>query len=703
MLATLLLFAQVQGAATAQVPAAYADAATEALVTRARQARQRNERLVTAYTTTVSSRMGVGIKALLRDRMLYREEMVAKISWKRDSPSRIEFIGARSSSPIAERGDRVPGELSGNGRDLVFDPSADYLRIVGADGDPEGFSYPLREGGEADYTFALGDSTTIGLPGGKKIRILALQVTPRRSDWKLMSGTLWFDAETFGLVRAAFRPARPFEMRRDLDADDMKDVPKYINARGEVKFITLEYGLYENRWWMPRFVAIDAVGSMGSWMNVPFRLERVYRDYEVEGGVAPDPASTFRPAGRVAARPKRHAGEPEQDSTRGRWSNDSNLVVVIPKDTASLLTSPELGAPILDMGDLISESELKGLEGAIGALPDRKWENHVELPSGLSTVLQHARYNRIEALSLSANARADFGPLRVDALARIGLADGIPNGELSLTRETTSRRFSLAGYRRLAAANPDAHPLGAINSMLGLLAGRDDGEYFRTLGAEITAGSTTGGWGARLYYEQQRTADVETSASLPHLFDGDRRFRSNIVADRATQAGAVVTLRGSKALSRSFTLGAETNVEGGTGGFDFGKGAVTLRGFITPGGPIAGAFTLSAGTTRGDVPVQSQFYLGGAGSLRGYAGGVVSGNAFWLGRAEVGNSLPAVRLIGFVDAGWAGSRANFSSGRPLIGAGVGASFLDGLVRIDLARALRAPTGWRLEFYLDGLL
>jgi hypothetical protein len=29
--------------------------------------------------------------------------------------------------------------------------------------------------------------------------------------------------------------------------------------------------------------------------------------------------------------------------------------------------------------------------------------------------------------------------------------------------------------------------------------------------------------------------------------------------------------------------------------------------------------------------------------------------------------------------------------------------LDGLLRMDLARALRAPTGWRLELYMDGAL
>jgi len=35
--------------------------------------------------------------------------------------------------------------------------------------------------------------------------------------------------------------------------------------------------------------------------------------------------------------------------------------------------------------------------------------------------------------------------------------------------------------------------------------------------------------------------------------------------------------------------------------------------------------------------------------------------------------------------------------------GIGGSLLDGLVRMDIARALRAPTGWRLELYVDGII
>jgi hypothetical protein len=57
----------------------------------------------------------------------------------------------------------------------------------------------------------------------------------------------------------------------------------------------------------------------------------------------------------------------------------------------------------------------------------------------------------------------------------------------------------------------------------------------------------------------------------------------------------------------------------------------------------------------------------------------------------------------FADAGWAGLRGQTFTARPLIGVGVGVSLLDGLLRIDLARAVRAPVGWRFDCYIDGIL
>ena len=222
----LFLALQTKDTTKAVVPPdSYADAATADLVTRARAARERNERLVTSYTATAKQRIGVGIRALSRDRMLYRNETVARIKWRRDSASTVEVVGAREGIPVVNRGDQLPEDLDFGVRDLVINPAEDVLRFIGGD-DDEGFVYPLRQGGEIDYKFALGDTTTITLQNGKRIQLLALRIIPRRADWRLMSGTLWYDAETLGLVQAVFKPARPFELQRDLSPEDKEDVPE---------------------------------------------------------------------------------------------------------------------------------------------------------------------------------------------------------------------------------------------------------------------------------------------------------------------------------------------------------------------------------------------------------------------------------------------------------------------------------------------
>ena len=738
----LLVLLAVTGQDTARtIPAgSYADSATRVLVARARAARERNERLVTSYRATVTQRLGAGIKALSRDRMLFRQELAAKIEWHRDGPSRIEITGAREALPVVTRGDHVPDDLDSQTRWLVINPAEDYLRVVGLDDDNDGFVYPLREGGERDYRFAIGDSTIISLPAGKRIRLMELRITPRRAEWRLMSGSLWFDADTYGLVRAVFRPARPYEFKRDADPEDREDVPKWVDATGEVKFVTLEYGLYENRWWMLRYVALDAVGTVGSWLGMPLRMERVYADYEVEGGTPPDPASTFRPAGTTRRRPdenpadsvarkaqadsiRRAIDQCVEDATREtagsprdrrtvrvrvgrcvRPNNDSTLVVVVPADTASLLTSTTLGEPILQMGDLISEDEIKGLADAIGGLPKAPWASQFELPSGLGSLLEKARYNRIEGLSLGLSGKADFGRFSLEGRGRLGIADGWPNLEGVVTLPGSRVRLRLAGYRRLAAANPETRPFGAVNSVFGLLAHRDDGQYFRAGGGELLLeNANSGWWSLRAYAERQSAAWTETSFSIPRLFGSDARFRPNIIADRADQFGARLNVRVSEPVSRSVTLGADLSAEGATGDFDFGKGAAGVRAYIAPGGPVALAFAASAGTSTGTMPVQGRFYVGGPASLRGYDGGVISGSAYWTARAEVANSFPAFRLTAFSDIGWAGPRAAFSTGRPLLAAGIGASMLDGLVRFDLSRGLRNPKGWRFDLYFDGVL
>ncbi len=724
---------------------AYADSAARELVTNARFRRERAERLVTRYQATVTQRIGAGLRALRRDRMLFGQELAARIDWRRDGPTRVEVLGARQRLPVAIRGDQVPDDLDANVEWLVFDPSADYLRIVGDDAD--GFSHPLREHSEADYRFATGDTTTITLPDGRSLRVVELHVTPRRPDFNLMSGSLWFDLDTYGMVRAVFAPARPFDF--ELDADDDDDVPGWVKPiRAEVRYITIEYGLYNFRWWMPRYWALDAE-AQASVMRMPLRFEREYSDYLVEGGGEPV-AGARRPAGSVPPRQRygdSTAIDPDSlrraigacvdsivayETARARAERERGVrvqvrmgpgragracrnafrrdeewpieVAIANGDTAALLTSAALGSPILQMGDVISEDELRNLGREIGALPGRPWQFQAIVPRGVGDLLRRTRYNRIEALSVGAGTTLDFGRLQLDAIGRLGVADLEPNGELALTRPSTTGLFRLGAYRRLAAANPDTRPLGAINSFSALFLARDDGEYFRSYGLELTgepAATRTAWWRFRLFAERQRPAFVETEASLPRLFSSGQRFRSNIAAVRAEQLGGAVSLHVDRSLRGGTTLSGDLSVDGATGDFDFGRGSLALRASVPLGKPVLG-LEAAAGTSTGTLPVQSFWFLGGPATLRGYDGGVLLGEAFWRFRGEVGSSLPLVRAAVFSDWGWAGPRAAFPDGRALVSAGIGASMLDGIIRLDLARGLRSPKGWRFDFYLDGV-
>lgn len=716
---------------------AYHDSAAQRLVANARARRERAERLVANYHVTVKQRIGVGVRAFRRDRLLFGQEIAARIDWQRDGPTRVTVLGARQRVPVAIRGDHVPDDLDAAVTWMVFDPAADYLRVMG-DEDDEGFVHPLRAGSEADYRFRSGDSTVLRLPDGRTIRVLELRVEPRRADFRLVAGSFWFDAESFGLVRAVFRPARPFEFHLDVRPEDRDEVPGWVNPKAEVRYVTLEYGLFDFRFWLPRFWALEAEGEMAG-IRVPLRFERVYEDYRIQGGTPPVPGARA-PAGtrrwqddegialtdsvrlaveacverateaaqqareRPGRSPEARAGALRRRCRReilGPWPVE---VTLAHQDTAALLTDGALGAPVLQMADVTSAGEWRAIAQQIGRVAEPPWRATIRLPDRWHALLRHVRYNRVEALSVGLGGTLDLGRVRFDALGRVGVADRWINAEFGLTRPTAEGEWRVGVYRRLEAANPETRPLSGLGSFNALVLGRDDGEYFRSIGAELAVGpaATRGSaWRVRGYVERQLPAMVETQWSVPHLFDAGTRFRPNIDAARADQYGIVVSLRGTHAFGPGAAFAGHAMFEGAGGDYAFVRAGAAASAAIPVGRPVLG-LEVGAGTSGGEVPLQSLWFLGGPATLRGYDGGVMRGEAFWRARVELGTAWPALRATVFNDWGWAGPRAAFARGRPLTSVGVGASVLDGLIRADLARGLRAPGDWRFDLYLDGV-
>jgi hypothetical protein len=707
----------------AQTPAAdsgaYLDAAARRLVAGARGRRETIDRSITSYRVTMQERIGAGIRALRRDRMLYRRELALRIEWRRDSVGRIEVIGARQTVPAVRPAAEMPEDLKGDVADYAFDPADDRMAIGlgGSDEERAGrrarIGHPLARGSEADYRFAAGDSSVLTFPDGRTIRLRELRVIPRRLEFRLVSGSLWIDEGSHAVVRALFRPARPLDLREDLADEGDNDLPGFVKSiKIDVRFITIDYGLWEGRWWLPRLIGFDAVASAGSMLQMPLRYERLYSDYAVTGDTAARPVPRPRHAAATAAddsiaRARCHERGDVQCVCPNGGGACLAFEVHIPTDTARLLASTELPPAFVGVGGeggdtLISAGEMEELTRRLGRLPAAPWQFRARTPRwGL------ARYNRVEGLALGARGDLDLGRLKVDGAARVALADGEPDLEAGLVRETGAARLRVAAYRRLAAVDPTARSLAFGNSLGALLLARDDGDYYRATGVELTvAPALTGAqrFSARLYVERQRRAVKRTDFSLPHAFDGDQVFRANVAADSADQVGAALTLRAQRGLDADAPRwGTEVTLDGGAGTYGFARASTTLR-LATPLTPrFAAALELAGGTSAGRVPMQSRWYLGGPNTLRGYGGGTQSGDAFWRVRAELANRLPAARVVLFADAGRAGPRDRLSLQRPLVGAGIGASFLDGLLRVDLTRAVRSPTGWRLDFYTDGAL
>ena len=756
LVAVLALALQDPAARSPQVPSgvqarsdAYLDSGAADIVRRARARKAGEDRSLLAFRVMATQRVGVGMRALLRDRIIYHHEVAARIEWHRGGTTRVEALGARAGVPIVSGRSEVPGDLHDLFSDLTFEPGEDLLRFIGTktdEGRADSPRHPIAEGSEAHYRYRSGDTTVLRFPDGRSITVVELVVIPRRAEFWLVSGSFWFDADTYGLVRAVFRTARPFDLELDADADDVDDaseIPGILKPiRAEIGYVTIEYGLQGFRWWLPRIVALEATGSAGSIIRMPIRFERLYTEYQVDGGEGLPPGRTIAlPPGRadvpMAGRPRPRPRVRAEVRTRGdttvtdytvvedsvserrtvkrqdRGDTDARTIeIILPRDRAVLAESPMLPPAFFEPGgQMVSESDLRELGRAVGLMPG--------MPGLTRSALRWAprdptmfRYNRVEGLSFGVRYDAERGDLAIDAAARLGLADFTPNVELGLTRTTPGTRYRASAYTRLASVDPATRPLGVGNSLSAALFGRDDGDYFRAHGVELAgapAPSRSRWYEWRLYAELQRTAQKETDVSLRRLWDGDHRFRQMVAAARADQVGASLGLRGQRGADPSrLVLGGNLFLEGVAGAYRFARASVATRAtFPLPVG-LRTSLEAAAGSALGQVPPQSLWYLGGPATLRGYPGAAAVGDAFWRARVDLGTSFAAARVTLFGDAGWAGSRRDFAdnapfTGEPLLSWGVGASFLDGLVRLDFARGLRRPAGWRVDLYWDGAL
>jgi hypothetical protein len=257
----------------------------------------------------------------------------------------------------------------------------------------------------------------------------------------------------------------------------------------------------------------------------------------------------------------------------------------------------------------------------------------------------------------------------------------------------------------LSVANDWGSPLGLSASLSALIVGRDEGIFYRSTGGEMIV-ARTDGWidEIRLFVERQSDVPVRTHASLARVFDDDRRFPPNILAERITESGVTLRQFGHRGEDPDrLRSTSDLRIEAATGPRDYVRAMLTLTA-DQPIGPMRTVLTASGGTTGGTVPVQRLWFFGGMSSIRGQPILSHAGNSYWLGRAELSGRSTGAQLFVFGDIGWAGARESFGrDGAPISGAGVGVKVLDGLIRFTVAKGVRPTRGVRAGLTFGGAL
>lgn len=730
---------------------AFRSPAAERMLLRARAARLEQDSALRSYEAAAYLRIsaGMGFSKLGRDRLIFRHENASTVRWHRDVGAWIEVKGARTHLPASA--EDIAEENANMAQDADMTPVPYYpgyepLLTFGGNGlaratvDEREMVHPIATGAEAYYTYATGDSVVFRLPDGTSIQLRELLVRPRKSAWNVVIGSLWFDAASGQLVRAAYRLAVPMDIWavvKEDDPEDYEEIPIWVRPAlnpmiAQVTAIGVEYGLYRGRFWLPRLRSAEGHARV-SFMRVPFKYEQSFRYSSVNAidslpsiviRKPPSPPDSLSERGKAQWRDSVFAATRQalRDSvrlglrtanadcdaqgfrTRARHRSDANMdvAVLVPCDPARLTQSAELPGSLYEDGEeLFGSAELDVLKKEALSMGVQPPMAIGRIPPSVHYGLQFTRFNRVEGLSSGVRVDQPMGSgYTLSVFGRIGHADLEPNGELTLERSNSARLVRLRGYHRLVAANDWGNPLSFGSSVSALLFGRDEGFYYRATGVELEwARADRSTWSYRAFAEQQGSARVENEFSL------GAPFIPNVAARRARYAGGSARFMHTRGLDpNGFRLFSDFRLEGGaadSAGAAYGRAALDLT--VTTGlGRAAAALTVAGGSSVGTLPPQRRWYLGGAHTVRGqFADTASSGDAFWLSRLELGTGFHAARPVIFGDIGWVGDRDRMRDvGRPLSGVGVGVSILDGLVRVDLARGIHPGRRIRADMYVE---
>jgi len=302
---------------------AFRDARARTLLLRARAARLAQDSALRSYDARSYMRVsvGLGVRRLGPERLLFRAEHAARVRWARDAGIWVETTGRRAVVPMG--GTDLDMSVATPipyfpGREALWFPSEE-LRKVREEVNERDLLHPLATGAEAYYRYETGDSVGIRLPDGRAIHLRELRITARRPEWRAFVGSFWFDVDQGSLVRAAYRMAAEVDVWREADEDTRREIEElerraaadttgrareelkkrvdndrdgrigeaiakgiFSPVRAKISSITVEYGLHQGRFWLPKQNVLEG-DLVATFLRIPVRYEESYRYNAVNG------------------------------------------------------------------------------------------------------------------------------------------------------------------------------------------------------------------------------------------------------------------------------------------------------------------------------------------------------------------------------------------------------------------------------------
>ncbi len=698
--------------------APYSSPAVQELVERARARRLSGDSLVADYHARIKYRLtvGAGRRRWAQVPVSAVEEQVADVQWQRPNDLRVDVVGRRSRS----RSETL--ELSSVWDRPWFVPRGvdDSVRIFSNEFPATGALHPLAATGPEWYRYTLTSGLTVTTARGGSLRLLQVDVTPRRSGPALIAGKMWIDSATAEVVRLTFRylgtslfatPERPTRS----DSASARRLNSFANQLVNID-ADLEYSLQDGRYWMPyrQVIAGRVRLPMVSDLVIPFQATTTFEDLEINTGRpvafaldlpdrSPTPAEQKARRDSLQAERRRARGSDREDEEAGAWTSadrwpGGRFELHRPSDD-SLSRFDGWQDSLSLQGDPAEVERVRETESALAYVAE-------ELPDSLTgersrgvayeRLTDAFRYDRVQGLSFGLGYRLRMPVVRFTDLyasIRYGLSDERVTGRLTVLRDAPGGRMALSGYRDVTGVDPFSPGHGFGNTLNALFVAHDDADYALVEGGSLRYETSLSmgldlGVGARV--ERQTSAGRQATSELNDFLGGSGDFPPNPPVDEGTFGGAYVRLAGVRETRWSVTadvLGGEGRTTGRLFG-DLRHGFGSTRGLTV---------RLKAGIATTPTLQQSLFRLGGVNTVRGFEYGTGRGQAFWAAQVDATPFSGRLRPVLFVDAGQTEDPGELFSSKALVGGGIGLSMFRGLLRFDLSYPISEGSDGKVRF------